>query len=545
VAVVLLTACGSEVVPAPVCGGLANEDCCLHLNGGFGSLASSSEAGPGVHFTDVTTALGLPEIAWDSASWADVNGDRYPDLLVAGATTGELFLNCGDRFVPLGVGLDRDDIRAATAIADVDEDGDVDLVMAQAHSVRIYWQQPSLTFAGELVWSSQDNPPYAGESNAVLVDDLDFDGRLDLYVSRTDFSGPTTVARGRASNPLLSRSESGALQDRGLELGELTTQGQFLSYAASVIPEVAGDGRWLYLARDAVDDALFRASTEEWTLVEERIAGTSTSMGVDFTYLDDSGVPLVALSQTGGFPMGLIGLDGSVELLDSVDSDADLNHWGILFADLDLDGLEDLVYAAGIPTTGEARGAALWGGTELDTRLLLLEAAHTADDLHFRDVSEAAGELFDGSATADYFSLSSADFDRDGCPDLAVSPSPIEDVESGSRSFNTTLRLLRNDCVTDSRWFGVDLPDAIGAVVAAHLSDGDRAVTRYRAIKGASSVGSRSHAATISFGLGELDLERVTIRCPGGEIHDVDGDDLSVGAYTDLRHLGCRRAPSP
>ena len=59
--------------------------------------------------------------------------------------------------------------------------------------------------------------------------------------------------------------------------------------------------------------------------------------------------------------------------------------------------------------------------------------------------------------------------------------------------------------------------------------------SRYRAIKGASSVASRSHTASMAVGLGDARLERVEIRCASGSVVSIPGRDLELETYNDLR----------
>src|SRR5439155_16751863 len=89
----------------------------------------------GGRFTDVTSAAGLaghrPGLG---AAAADYDNDGRPDLLITTAAGPRLFRNTGGAFedVTAEAGLDRlTDVCLASTWVDLDQDGDLDLVLAR------------------------------------------------------------------------------------------------------------------------------------------------------------------------------------------------------------------------------------------------------------------------------------------------------------------------------------------------------------------------------------------------------------------------------
>ncbi len=166
--------------------------------------------------------------------------------------------------------------------------------------------------------------------------------------------------------------------------------------------------------------------------------------------------------------------------------------WGVTWADLDLDGDLDLVFANGaIPVTSLTRNA--------QRIRVLANVTSTGGPTEFVDASSVAGLL--RSPRVNGRGLAVADFDNDGDPDVAVN------------SISGPLVLLRN---TGARghWLEVRLPAfAPGTVVTAVLADGRRLVREAQA--GSSYLSSED--PRLHFGLGDATtVNELLVRYPDG-----------------------------
>ena len=111
------------------------------------------------HFTDVTAAAGLvgdrPSLGF---AVADYDNDGFPDLLITGAGVQKLFRNTGaGRFedVTAKAGLDKiTTVCLGAGWADVDQDGDIDLILSQ------YAENPEKALS-QLRGKAEDGPGLA------------------------------------------------------------------------------------------------------------------------------------------------------------------------------------------------------------------------------------------------------------------------------------------------------------------------------------------------------------------------------------------------
>lgn len=143
-------------------------------------------------------------------SWGDLNADGLVDLVVADwANNAVLLGQPGGRWFEAAdlLGLQPDATRDqvvgwATVLADLDNDGDLDLVEGFGHIFNqptppaqpdeIYVQQPDGTFRPEgAAWGFS----HPGQTRGVLALDLNHDGWLDLL--RRDLTGPATLQLAR------------------------------------------------------------------------------------------------------------------------------------------------------------------------------------------------------------------------------------------------------------------------------------------------------------------------------------------------------------
>lgn len=132
----------------------------------------------------------------------DVNGDGRPDLfLVSGPDENVLFLNRGD-FVfeksPAAVTLaDGTNWGVSATLADVDGDGDLDLLLANYGAQnRLFLNDGQGNFRDVTALCGMQ---YAGPSQEIYAADFDNDGDLDLFLLTNRFFSRTGRPRGIAS----------------------------------------------------------------------------------------------------------------------------------------------------------------------------------------------------------------------------------------------------------------------------------------------------------------------------------------------------------
>jgi hypothetical protein len=507
-------------------------------------------------FADVTTETGLPVMYGKTASWGDVNQDGKPDLFVPGYTTepdredqggdfkGELFLNCGGKFSPLGLGS-RTEIRRwekgqASYIVDVNNDGLVDLLMASELKVDLLINVGNMQFQKEnLVTILRQAGIRQSIFTSFVMWDFDADGDLDIYLTRHAHGSTSGSDVGRAvpeaSNLFLVQNENGFV-DVSSTSGLEEVLGAALTYSAVVVPAIDTSDFFFYVSNDTGDDTAFYCQDNIYTCSQLTFPTTnpSTSMGQDY-FRVDSGEAIVVMSQTNRRPAYMLNAQQQLEDVSYILPHQPLdNNWGIRTIDFTSDGFPEIIYANGIGgVTREERES--WGGFSIDKTLAIYQTNGEAEVPVFRDVSSTAGPAFDRTMFGDYYSLSTADFDRDGCEDFVVTP--IE-MAKGPPSFgvihSSPVKLYRNQCSYDGNWIRISIADDIGASLRARV--GER--TLHRDLKSSSSVASRSVTNDLHLGLGAETLSEVYVTCSDGRGHLLEG--IRVNQYNSFPDL-CRR----
>jgi hypothetical protein len=169
-------------------------------------------------FTEVTTGIeGVRDT--ESATWADWDGNGYPDLLLTSILNHTLaFTNNAGTFSPVSIPALGTRKWYASAWGDINGDGKPDLAVADPHAVRI------LRNDGGGIFTKVKNVKIA-YARGLAWADLNNDGRLDLYVVRT--------AKGEEPN---------ATGDRGDALLLATTTGGFSLIKPAELTGWAGSG---------------------------------------------------------------------------------------------------------------------------------------------------------------------------------------------------------------------------------------------------------------------------------------------------------------
>ncbi|MGC9335505.1 MAG: FG-GAP repeat domain-containing protein, partial [Anaerolineae bacterium] len=140
--------------------------------------------GPPISAGWAGTDVGAPGAATDSLALGDLDHDGYLDLASGsqGAAAWEVMVwrNDGTPFDAAwaGTGVGGAGNVLALVMADLDNDGDLDLVSGTHDAVITAWENDRTPFDG--TWSSQFVGNTVNATQALVVGDLDHDGYLDL-----------------------------------------------------------------------------------------------------------------------------------------------------------------------------------------------------------------------------------------------------------------------------------------------------------------------------------------------------------------------------
>jgi len=504
-------------------------------------------------FDDATPLLGDAAVYAFSASWGDVNGDLWPDLVIPGprtetslgsrASKGTVWATvqygCAGSFARASVGAARgqstpDQYYAhGSDVVDLDGDGRLDIVATWTRGAAIALQGADGTFTPRPLDTNTDGG-VGRQFWGVTPFDFDVDGDLDLML--TVYDGPNSVMRNDGGGSFVEQVTGAA--------SALYDPTDYVSYSATVVVGPPGRVRpLLYVANDGFGpgrptvkpDYVF-AMPGPWQFDPVPLPDSpDSSMGVDFAHLDDGETTLVAVSQTGSFPVLVLRGETLTPLSPRVDGMRPVNSWAVLFDDFDMDGREELFYASGRQEGDVPRGATM---PPASGHLFMFCQEGETTPPRLRDCSAGVGELFNAADVGDFMSAAIADFDRDGCPDIVVTPVFRSFLATQSTAPSTPIRLLRNRCYEGMRWVGLDIPDRRGVVYQMVGSDAEgNAVTRYREHKVAAGSGSHG-AAQIRFSLAGVDtLDRIEVHCTSGAVERLEAATLTLNAYNDVRGL--------
>ncbi|MAB91664.1 MAG: hypothetical protein CMJ90_19780 [Planctomycetes bacterium] len=497
------------------------------------------------HFNAIRNSV-LPEDMGSGAAWGDVDGDGLEDLYLVnyagpllasfeelqGRPGNALFRNQGDgtfENITEAAGLSRSARDAAALLADLDNDGDPDLVVTGLDGCALF-RNDGGTFTDVTKGSGVDG--IKGMALGPALGDYDLDGDLDLYVP-CYVTFPTEKARDRrmvggrpepwttpASYPAqpnaLLRNEGGLkFSDQTAPAGVVNGQGRSMQ---AVFVDLDGD-RYpdLFVGNDQSADILFHNQgdgTFTDVSMQSRLWDPRASMGVAVGDIDGDGDVDLHLTHFVQEPPALMRNDsrrpgsdrpGRLLFQDVADESGllrawyrSLVGWATALQDLDNDGDIDIIAFHGSTIEDELTQEVFTDPKLLPQRPMLLTNDGTGK---FTDVRAGAGPFFEEQIVARGGAF--ADFDQDGRVDAVVN------VHNGRA------RLLRNVSPGDASWMRVRLVgqqsnrDGVGAVVEVDL--GDRVLHR-QVICGSSYLAGDS--LTLSFGLGDATPKRLLVTWP-------------------------------
>ena len=425
-----------------------------------------------MRFSDVTEAAGVAGVGYAmGAAVADYDNDGDIDLFVAGVQQNQLLRNRGDgRFeeVTKQSGIASGEWAVAGGWFDYDNDGRLDLLVVN------YVQ-----------WSVEANRSCGDEARGVQI-----------YCDPRVFKG--------LPNRLYRNKGDGTFEDVSAKSGLLTHVGKGMSAA---LADFNRDGRVdVFVTNDTVPNFLFRNNGDGTFTEDALMAGVSvtssgrpiSSMGTDAQDYDNDGWPDIHVTALTGETFPLFRNDGRGAFVEETQSSGlgrltvKLSGWCSIVADMDNDGWKDIFTAN---SHVNARIGDFQSIAFKQSNSLFLNDGRG----HFSDVSDAAG--FNG-AVATHRGCGVADFDGDGRLDVVV------------LTLGTPAELWQNVSASSSHWLVVRLVgtkssrDGLGAAV--------RVGKQVRTMTTAMGYASSSHSG-LHFGLGTSDGPvRVEVEWPSG-----------------------------
>jgi enediyne biosynthesis protein E4 len=433
-------------------------------------------------FTDVTSRAGLDvEMYGMGVAAGDYDNDGFPDILVTCVGQNRLFKNTGrGRFVEVteSSGLGRRRAFSTSALwFDYDRDGFLDLFVCNY----VKWSPETDVFCS-------------------------LDGKHKSYCTPEAYRGETCW--------LFHNRGNGTFEDVTATCGIFDTSSKSLGVA---MVDYDGDG-WpdLLVANDTQPNKLYRNlrnGSFRDVAVEAGVAFSSegkarAGMGVDAADFENSGTPGFAITNfdkemTGLYlPLGK-GTYEDIALRAGIGLPS-LNTlgFGCLFADMNLDGLEDLAVANG-HIDDRVRSVNATVGYAQPPQLFLNEGSGV-----FHDVAAELGPDFDRPRVSR--GLCYADFDRDGDIDLLMT------TNNGPACLFRNDQLARNNSIRFRLIGTKSNRDAIGATVRVFHD----ATMQTQMVKTGSSYLSQSELP-LTFGLGKNDtVDRVEIEWPSGRTEE-------------------------
>jgi len=437
-----------------------------------------------LRFTDVTQQAGLVFTSYAmGAVAADYDGDKHTDLLVTTWGGPVLLRNQGD-----GRFIDKTDLLKSESMADdgnpswstgavffdAEGDGDLDLFVANYVS-----------------WSPDDD----------LYSTID--GKRKSYATPDIYSGTSSQLFIQENGDFIDKTEeSGLYNEEGKSLGVAVWD---FNDDGKLDIAVANDTQPNFLYYN-LGDGTFEDRGLSAGIAYDENGKTRAGMGIDIADYANDGSSAIVIGNFSREPVSVFRQEGDSFFRESSQQMGVAGPsympltFGLLFADFDLDGWQDLVMANGHiePHIQEVEA-------EISYKQPLVLLGNDQGS-KFSDWSDTAGDAFKTPIVGR--GLATGDLDNDGDLDIVVTEN------SGP------IKIIRNDVDMEARnYLRIQLhgstPNtaAIGAMIELHAND----VVQRRIVRNGSSYLSQTELVQ-TFGLGgSQQVDKIIVRWPNGE----------------------------
>ncbi len=464
--------------------------------------------GPAPRFSDATEAAGFAGVAGGRPAFGDVDGDGDPDLLLDG---GRLFRNDGAGSFALDAGYRAPEGARGGLLADLDDDGDLDVLVFRTGHPVVLENDGLGTFADRTPEALRGTGDLYTEAAAVL--DVDGDGLLDFYLA--NYERPPYPPLARGTPDLLFRNLGGfAFEDATARIEGVSAEPMCGRGAVPCDFDDDGDTD-LYVANYRLDPDFLLVNRDGRLVNEARARGTEGQC--------DEG----AFGHGIGPAAGDVDGDGHLDFV--VGNLAHPRYIG--FSDVTRiwrnGGPPDYRFTDAFPGSGvrfeETHSNPTLADFDLDGDLDLVLTSIYAGRSSFLYRNDGGGRFTDvtfvaGVRTDNGWGSAAADADGDGDPDLFVA--------SGSG-----VRYYRNDGPT-GRVLSLRLAGGEGVnggAIGARVTVEGGGLRLVREVSGGTGTGCQDGPALL-FGLGAAEGPfLVTVRWPDGTLQRIAG--VAPGRY--------------